>query len=162
MATSTKTVVQDVARQMDGDRLERRRRRLNCCVLRVPESNAKTAKLREDADLKFCVETLDISKSDITSVHRAGKKDEKKADYRRPLILKMKDEQAVDYWTYSGRGYHVNVAPKVDYYVNPDLCKADRDANFLARKEKTERQKQWEKKNKEAEGRTAAEDEKRK
>jgi hypothetical protein len=141
LAQSSKIVVQQVARHIDEDRVERDRKRLNVCVMKVPESSKRVAKDREDADYAYCVETLGIDPECIVSCHRAGAKDPKQPEFCRPLIIKMAREKDVEYWTFSGRGYNTGCKNKDggDVYINKDLCKADREANFRVRKANAER-----------------------
>ncbi len=134
---ASKTVVNEVSRKMDTDKVERENRKLNLCILDVPESTRTDAKHRQGDDYKFCVETLKINKKDIDSCHRAGKLDSSKSDYRRPLIVKMVDKECVDYYSNNGKGFKTDSK----HWINKDLCKSDREANFLARRE---RRKRWE------------------
>ena len=135
---------------MDADRVERERKKLNVCIMHVPESSKRNAKDREEADRKFCADTLKIDAEAITAVHRAGSKYGKDAEFCRPLIVKMVDEEAVDYWTLNGRGYNTGYefTPGKYIYINKDRCKADRDAHFRTRKAMEERRKEAEKKKK--------------
>ena len=66
---------------------------------------------------------------------RAGKIDESKPGFCRPLIVQMTDIDAVNEWTRDGKGLQLDSG----YWVNKDLCMADRRANFLARQERRKR-----------------------
>ena len=139
---STKEVVEQVTRSLDSDRIERDRKKHNLCILMIPESKKKSPKEREEDDLKFCVEVLEITLRDIKSCHRAGKKSTDPS-FRRPLIIVVPDEEAANFYTMNGKGYKTNyeVAPNKYAYINRDLCKADRTANFRIRQAKEERRK---------------------
>ena len=65
----------------------------------------------------------------------AGKIDESKPGFCRPLIAQMTDIDAVNEWTRDGKGLQLDSG----YWVNKDLCMADRCANFLARQERWKR-----------------------
>ena len=138
LAKSSKKVVEEVARHIDANHIERDRRRLNVCVMKVPESSKSVSKERENADYNYCIDTLKIDPEDIVSCHRAGAK---KPDFCRPLIIKMAREKDVDFWTLSGRGYNTGCKSQSGecIYINKDLCKADREANFRVRKANVER-----------------------
>ena len=132
IAQASKTVVEEVARKMDVDKIEREKRKFNVCVMGVPDSTREEAKHRNGDDYRFCINTLEIAKGDIAKCYRAGRPDSSKpTSYCRPLIVEMVDEQAVSYWTNCGKGYRTDS----DHYINMDLCNADRKAHFLARQE---------------------------
>ena len=138
---TTKEVVKEVTSQLGVEMIEREKRKLNLCVMKVPESTKSGPKDRQDDDKStFCVKTLGIPKEDIESCHRAGKKNDDDSTFNRPLIIKMKNQKAHTFWSDNGRGYLVT---GTKYYVNPDFCKADRDANFRVRKEKQRRRDAW-------------------
>ena len=137
---ASKSVIEEVTRKLDTDKVEREKRRSNVCVLGIKESTRDSANLRNGDDYRFCVEELGIERKDIDSCFRAGIKNSD-PNYCRPLIVKMVDQAAADYWTNYGRGWKTN--HQLDsgkfVYLNPDLCKADRNANFLAREERRKR-----------------------
>ena len=130
---TTKEVVHQVHRELGVEKIEREKRKLNLCVMKVPESEKTVPKERQEDDMKFCHEVLGIPKKSIESCHRAGKKDSSAdSKFNRPLIIKMKSEKDQKYWSNDSRGFLV---PDTKYYINPDLCKADRDSLFLVRRE---------------------------
>ncbi|KAL5267472.1 hypothetical protein ACHWQZ_G004489 [Mnemiopsis leidyi] len=134
-AQASENVISKVQTKMHTDAYERNLRKLNLCVVKVPESNKATSKQRQEDDAKFCLETLKIEKRDFISCHRAGKPDPKKPDYCRPLIIKTADEESVNYYSNHGKGWKES-----SYWINLDLCRADREIRFLARKERKKRQ----------------------
>ncbi|KAL5264174.1 hypothetical protein ACHWQZ_G005303 [Mnemiopsis leidyi] len=95
-AQASENVISKVQTKMHTDAFERNQRKLNLCVLKVPESKKDTSKQRQEDDAKFCLETLKIKKRDFISCHRAGKPDSEKPDYCRPLIIKTADEIEID------------------------------------------------------------------
>ncbi|KAL5254761.1 hypothetical protein ACHWQZ_G014260 [Mnemiopsis leidyi] len=136
ISQSSKTVVESVVRQLDTDKVEREKRRCNVVVLSAPEpkKESSTEEKRKE-DMQFCSRVLEIPLTDIEECWRAGKVDESKPEYCRPLIIKLKDEELVKEWTKDGKG-HKTVS---GYWINKDLCAADRKANFLSREERRKR-----------------------
>ncbi|KAL5258396.1 hypothetical protein ACHWQZ_G009035 [Mnemiopsis leidyi] len=134
-AKASENVISKVQTKMHTDAYERNLRKHNLCVLRVPESKKATSKERQEEDAKFCLESLKIEKKDFISCHRAGKPDPQKPDYFRPLIIKTADEESVNYYSNHGKGWKES-----SYWINLDLCRADREIRFLARKERKKRQ----------------------
>ncbi|KAL5252040.1 hypothetical protein ACHWQZ_G015001 [Mnemiopsis leidyi] len=102
-AQASENVISKVQTKMHTDAYERNLRKLNLCVVKVPESNKATSKQRQEDDAKFCLETLKIEKRDFISCHRAGKPDPNKPDYCRPLIIKTADEESVNYYSNHGK-----------------------------------------------------------
>ena len=131
-AQSTKAIVQQVHREFGVEKIEREKRKFNLCVMKAPESKKTVPKERQEEDMKFCHETLGIPKDAIETCFRAGKKSDgtEKKEFCRPLIIKMKKQEDQAYWSNNNRGYLTN-----NFYINPDMCKADRDAHFRVRKE---------------------------
>ncbi len=136
VSKSSQRVVEEVTRKMDSDKVERERRKFNVVVMKVPESDAPSSGQRLADDRKFCYEQLQMDKKEIDKVWRAGKKrTDLKEEFHRPLIIKLVDDAAVDYWTDGGKGFLTDTG----YWINTDLCEADRKANFLAREERRKR-----------------------
>ena len=132
---ASESVISEVKMKMNTDTFERNKRKLNLCVLKVPESKKPNSKQRQEDNTKFCRETLKIKKDDMISCHQSGKLDPDKPDHRRPLIIQTRDEESVNYYSDYGKGWKEST-----YWINMDLCKADRDIRFLARKERKKRQ----------------------
>ena len=132
---ASQIVVEEVTRKMDSDKVERERRRLNVIVMKVPESQAPSPGQRRADDMKFCYEQLGMERTDINKVWRAGKKNSEDEEYFRPLVIQLVDEATVEYWTDSGKGFQTDTG----FWVNKDLCEADRKANFLVRSERRKR-----------------------
>ncbi|KAL5250782.1 hypothetical protein ACHWQZ_G016501 [Mnemiopsis leidyi] len=61
-AQASENVISKVQTKMHTDAYERNLRKLNLCVLKVPESKKDTSKQRQEGDAKFCLETLKIEK----------------------------------------------------------------------------------------------------
>ena len=136
LSQSSKNVVESVVRKLDADKIEREKRQLNVVVLNVPErpkESSSEQKKKEDSD--FCKNELGMESSDFESCWRAGKIDESKPDYCRPLVIQMIDAETVTEWTRDGKGLQTDSG----HWINKDLCSADRRANFLARQERRKR-----------------------
>ena len=136
LTQSSKNVVESVVRKLDADKVEREKRVLNVVVLNAPESPKEASseqKKKEDTD--FCINVLGMDNEDFQSCWRAGKVDESKPNYCQPLVVQMVDEGTVDEWTNNGKGFKTDSG----YWINNDLCSADRRANFIARQERRKR-----------------------
>ncbi|KAL5268587.1 hypothetical protein ACHWQZ_G002438 [Mnemiopsis leidyi] len=136
VAQSSKRVVESVVRQLDADKVEREKRKLNVVVLNTPEPKKESSpEDKKKEDLKFCSSILGIPVRDIEVCWRAGKMDESKPEYCRPLIIKLKDEDLVNEWSKDGKGHKTASG----HWINKDLCAADRKANFLSREARRKR-----------------------
>ena len=136
LAQSSKKVVESVVRQMDADKVEREKRRSNVVVLSAPEPEKEaSAEQKKKEDKDFCSKVLGIPLKDVETCWRAGKIDNSKPDYLRPLVIKLKSEGLVEEWTKEGKGYKTESG----FWINKDLCAADRKANFLAREQRRTR-----------------------
>ena len=136
VAQSSKTVVQSVVRQLDADKVEREKRKCNVVVLNAPEPRKESStEEKKKEDEEFCGGVLQIPLDNIEVCWRAGKIDQSKSDYCRPLVIKLKNEQLANDWTKDGKGHKTASG----YWINKDLCAADRKANFLSREERRKR-----------------------
>ena len=136
LAKSSKDVVESVVRQLDSDKIEREKRKLNVVVLDVPEPpETPSSGQKNKLDTDFCRVKLGMDSEDFDKCWRAGKVDSSRKDYCRPLIIKMADMAIVNEWTRNGKGLQTESG----HWINNDLCSADRRANFLAREERRKR-----------------------
>lgn len=136
-ATAKKVVIQFTA-----DNAARAKREANVVVSGVKES--LDAKQRKRDDLKFLTETCKIDKRDIVEHFRAGKvgtSTSSESRSPRPLVVKLKDSETANYWCDYGKGVRVEDPDRDDtvYWINPDLCAADREAQFFVRQERRKR-----------------------
>lgn len=134
---TTKAVAEAVTQKMDSDKIVREQRKCNVVVMRVPESKATSSTERRDDDSNFCYEELGMNKDSVKRCYRTGKLDASKPGYCRPLVIELKTKGDVDYWTNDGKGFKTESG----FWVNQDLCEADRKANFLMRQQRRERMK---------------------
>ena len=136
LAKSSKDVVESVVHQLDSDKIEREKRKLNVVVLNVPE-NPETASSdqKNKLDTNFCRVKLGMDSEDFDKCWRAGKVDFSRKDYCQPLIIQMADMATVNEWMRNGKGLQT----KREHWINNDLCSADRRANFLTHEERRKR-----------------------
>ena len=136
LAKSSKDVVETVFRQLDSDKIEREKRKLNVVVLNVPEPpETASSGQKNKLDTDFCRVKLGMDSEDFDKCWRAGKVDSSRKDYCRPLIIQMADMATVNEWTRNGKGLQTESG----HWINNGLCSADRRANFLAREERRKR-----------------------
>ena len=133
LAKSPKDVVESVVRQLDSDKKEREKRKLNVVVLNVPEPpETASSGQKNKLDTDFCTVKLGMDSEDFDKCSRAGKVNSSRRDYCRPLIIQMADMATVNEWTRNGKGLQTESG----HWINNDLCSANRRANFLAREER--------------------------
>ena len=119
------------------ENIERQKRVRNIIINNIPESE-DTEKKQSEHDAEIVANLLNIGKDKISSVCRAGIKKTagENAQPRKLLIMLSSPELAQQLHDY-GRGKPIldeNNKPK--YWVNPDLIKSDRFANFNARQQR--------------------------
>ena len=145
--TLVRTVVSETAgatitnslKKLDNDHVERRKRRFNLLLHRVKEDPSDDGEVRKIADKEFLVKKLGIPEESIVTVFRPGTRgarvDEKTGlVIPRPMVVKLTNIALADEWHNNGRGLFHN-----GYYINQDLCKADREAIFRAKDEREKR-----------------------
>ena len=131
--TAGKTISESLTK-LDADILEREKRANNVMVSNVRESQSEDGDERKEIDLEFCIEKLGMTNDEIETVYRAGPRTSNTNSKPRPLIIKLKDIEDAQYWHRNGKGYNVD-----GYWINKDLCQADRNANFQAREARRKR-----------------------
>ena len=100
LVKSSKDVVESVLRQLDSDKIEREKRKLNVVVLNVPEPpETASSGQKNKLDTDFCRVKLGMDSEDFDKCWRAGKVDSSRKDYCRPLIIQMADMATVNEWT---------------------------------------------------------------
>jgi len=117
--------------------LQRKRRLRNVVIKKITESTDKDAKKRVEYDMGILTGVLGIDEDEIVTCFRAGKKDPNADPGKpRPLICTLVSETRAIYHSDNGSGYRVeNPHDKTEpFWINRDLCKADADAAFRARK----------------------------
>ena len=78
-----------------------------------------------------------MEETEFRLCYRAGsiRKDSDGKTIPRPLIIEMKSIDKAEFWHDYGRGYRTDTG----LWINPDLCKADRSAQFFSREERRNR-----------------------
>ena len=134
---STTAVAEAVTQKIDSDKIVRGQKKLNVVVMKAPESKAQSSSERREDDYLFCQEELGMERDIVKRCYRAGRLDASKPENCRPLVIELNSKGDVDYWTNDGKGFRTEGG----YWVNQDLCEADRKANFLMRQQRRERMK---------------------
>lgn len=130
-------LVEKICQKMDSDNFQRERRKLNILVSNVPEPKALlTPKEKKEADIDYMCQNFGMKKNEILTCFRTGavKTDDNGNSTPRPIVAKMLDIETAEYWHDYGKGYKIG-----DSWINPDLCKVDRDQQFFARQERRRR-----------------------
>ena len=136
-ATAKKVVIQFTA-----DTAARAKREANVVVSGVKES--LDAKQSKRDDLEFLTQTCKIDKRDIVDHFRAGKvvtTTTSESRSPRPLVVKLKDSETANHCCDHGKGVRVKGPDSENavHWINPDLCAADREAQFFLRQERRKR-----------------------
>ena len=116
---------------------QRRRRIRNIVVKKVAECTDKDPKKRMAFDMRFLNEVLGVGQGEILTCFRAGaRRTNADPNKPRPLVCSLKTADDVEYWTDGGKGWRVENPEDRNkpYWINRDLCAADADAGFRARK----------------------------
>ena len=142
---TTAAAVEKVVVKIDQDNLERVKRECNVVINDVDEG--KVPKNTKQADMKFLLKTCKFDKEDIVDCFRAGKSLEREGKtLPRPLVVKLKSKEDVKFYSANGNGQRVFDETNVlddgkakQYWINQDLCLADRKAQFFVRQERRKR-----------------------
>ena len=136
-------LVKDTVRQIDADAMERVKRECNVIINHVPENPTNGHDSRE-SDVNFLTSVCGMRRDEIISSFRAGKiKSGEAPAAPRPLVVKLETKDSAMYWCDNGRGYRVtdesDDEKKKHFWINQDLCRADREAQFFLREERRRR-----------------------
>jgi hypothetical protein len=145
-------LLQKAAQKQDVEHYEREKRKRNIVVSNLRESSLITPKGRYESDVKkllklMMVHHLDIKEEDIVTCYRAGAKREDQGP--RLLIVTLETPRLAEHFHKYGTGQRLDngTGEKSKYvWINPDMIKADRDANYNARKLMRERRAHMEEK----------------
>lgn len=143
-ATTSNELVDKICKRMDNDNHERERRRKNIVVSNVPEPNRDLSpEEKKEADCVSLLRNLDMERNEIVTCFRTGatKKDKDGNNLPRPLVVVMRNEEAARTWHENGKGYKIG-----DSWINPDLCRVDREIQFFARVERRKKREEAAKK----------------
>ena len=134
-------LIKETVRQIDADQLERVKRECNVVINNVPEES--DGKKSKDNDLNFLYDVCRFGKNEVVSCFRAGKvvkRDCGSEPLPRPLVVKLRSKDSAAYWSNEGRGWRVKDSESENvYWINQDLNRADREAQFFAREQRRKR-----------------------
>ena len=129
-------MLQKASQKQDADNFERERRKRNVVVKNLRESTLTNAKGKYDSDVKKLQQILHVNKKDIVNCYRAGAKRENGDP--RLLIVTLSSPSLAEQLHNYGSGARVETTGgndcRKDIWINQDLIKSDRDANYHARK----------------------------
>ena len=138
-------ILQKATEKQDADHFERERRKRNIVIKNVRESKMNTADGRFNSDVSKILQLIEVEKEDIITCYRAGAK-RTNGDPRLLIVTLATPYLAQHCHNYgSGRKMETN-GDKKDIWINEDRTKADRDADYRARKLKRERRAEMESK----------------
>ena len=93
---------------------------------------------------------IQLSSQQVYATHVEGKAHKKKLIIQekekrarednaptRPIVAKMMDEECASYYHDHGKGYKIGPC-----WINPDLCKVDRENQFFVRQERRRKKKE--------------------
>ena len=127
---SSATVVAKGMQKIEDDIVEWDRRKCNVIIRNVPECNDESSLQRRDYDMAKVQDILEIQDCKvIVRCVRLGKLSGQESVCRPLLVSFDKPETACRHHG-NGKG----VKSKDGYWINPDLSKMQREANFRARK----------------------------
>ena len=131
-------LLQKAAEKQDAERHEREKRKRNVVVTNLKESTLTTSIGRYESDKKKLLDIMEVKPEQIVTCYRAGAKRDNGGP--RLLIVTLETPRLAEHFHNYGNGHRIErKVGKNDIWFNPDLIKADRDANFNARKLMRER-----------------------
>ena len=145
-ATSGPTAIKEMCKTLNFEQLEREKKKKNVIVSDVPEpSTTLSGEEKKSHDLTYLWHELDMNKEEIVTCFRTGKmqKDGAGNIKPRPVIVVFKKEETATYWHNDKKGFKSN-----SHWINADLCRADREAQYFLRQERRKRQEQLEERKK--------------
>ena len=138
-ATSTQ-LVEKICQKMDNDSVQREMKKTNILISNVPEpDSALSGKDKKEADIVYLCKNFEMERNEIINCFRTGtiRTDSSGEPIPRPIVAVMLDEETARYWHNEGKGYRIGSS-----WINPDLCRVDRENQFLARQERRKRREQ--------------------
>lgn len=145
-ATSGPAAIKEVCKTLNVEQLEREKKKKNVIVSNVPEPPTNLSGEEKKAqDIRYLCHELDMDKDDIVTCFRTGKmlKESDGVLKSRPVVVVFKKEESATFWHNDKKGYKSN-----SHWINADLCRADREAQYFLRQERRKRQAQLEEKRK--------------
>ena len=132
--TTSSQLVNEICKKIDNDSVQRERRKSNIMVSNVPEPDTQlNGAEKREADIIYMCKNFEMERNEIINCYRTGevKTDGAGKPIPRPIIAVMMDEECARYWHNEGKGYKIGSS-----WINPDLCRADREKQFFVRQER--------------------------
>ena len=147
-ANTGSAVIKEVCKSLNVEEIERQKKKKNVVVTNVPEAPSNlSGEDKKDHDIRYLCSQIDMNPDEIATCFRAGaiRKDESANPLPRPLVVVTQSKEIAESWHNEGKGYNIE-----NHWINPDLCRADREAQYFLRQERRKRTSQREKSNKES------------
>ena len=129
-------ILEQTVTRYDADQFEKEKRCRNIVINNITESSAQNINERIKADTQFVSSLLDISETKIERCFRAGPPlgtgTNKDRISPRPLIIILESPELARHYHKYGNGSKI-IYEGNDYWINPDLTRAERRANYHAR-----------------------------
>ena len=145
-ATSGPAAIKEVCKTLNVEQIEREKKKKNVIVSNISEPPTNlNGEERKTHDMRYLCHELDMEKEEIVTCFRTGKiQMESDGSLKpRPVVVVFKKEETATLWHNDKKGTKTG-----SHWINADLCRADREAQFFARDERRKRRKQWEEKKK--------------
>lgn len=114
------------------ENIERQKRVRNIVVSNVPEAECNEENEKVEHDKKYIMDCLNFTKNDVCTVYRVGILNKNSHGPRKLVAVLASPDIAKEQHNY-GRGKPIYQEDKIIHWVNQDLIKEDREANFKAR-----------------------------
>ena len=141
---SQQEIVAKTSARQEADLFDRERRTRNVVITYVEESTLPDTEQRKDSDKIMVTELLQMDGNNIEKCYRVGSPigsgSNKDSDRKgpRPLVIVLKTPELAKSLHKYGNGCKLSHEGQ-EYWVNPDLTKAERRANYMARQKRRER-----------------------
>ncbi len=139
---SQSEIISQTAARQESDSADKEKRIRNVVITTVPESTLTEIKDRVAADKLIAAELLDVAAVQIERCYRAGPPlgtgSNKDRSTPRPLVVVLATPELARSKHKYGNGSKV-LKDGAQFWVNPDLSRAERRANFEARQKRRER-----------------------
>ena len=133
---SQEEIIQHTAIRHDADMFEKEKRSRNIAIGHIPESKAATINDKIKADVEIVAKLANISKDRIEKCYRAGHPLGSGVNVNRttprPLIVVLDSPELAQKLHRYSTGNKV-LHEGTEYWINPDLTRAERIANYNAR-----------------------------
>lgn len=139
-------ILEETVVRHDADQQEKDKRSRNIVINDVPESSHELSGTRVAHDKEFAVELTKIAAADVERCFRAGPPlgtgSNSERTKPRPIVLVLTNPDLAKKLHKFGAGNRITVndgETTSTYWVNPDLTRSERVANYNARKQRAKR-----------------------